>query len=278
MRHSRLRSKWVAPLDCLATTLNARRQPRKSRRMTCEALEQRQLLAVSLGGLAMTPANISEGGISHLTGTISDTDIEPYTLSVDWGDGSAKENFSLVKGATTFDVAHAYLDQPAAVLSGPFDVNVQLQPIGDLSINPPVSTLYVNPIGDQSGNSLALVNGKLYVAGTNQTAGGGLLLSYDAATLTAASTPAWIDPLAPQSSLSGIAVTGTQVVAVGNVGQTGGIYPYGATDTVTLDPKALLAWCNINGAALKGDAQHRSEYLPRHRGLHRCHYGGGRRP
>jgi hypothetical protein len=63
-----------------------------------------------LTNLTVTPV-IPENGIATLAGTILDPNADDsFTLSVNWGDTVANENFSLPPGATNFFVTHRYLD------------------------------------------------------------------------------------------------------------------------------------------------------------------------
>jgi parallel beta-helix repeat protein len=54
---------------------------------------------------------VNEGGPVTLSGDITDPGTEDtFTLTVDWGDGSAPETFTYAAGTTSFSEAHAYAD------------------------------------------------------------------------------------------------------------------------------------------------------------------------
>ena len=65
----------------------------------------------ALEGMTVTPGAIDENGVATLAGTIADPDArDSFTLSVDWGDGSAPESSTYPAGTTTFSLEHRYLD------------------------------------------------------------------------------------------------------------------------------------------------------------------------
>ena len=64
--------------------------------------------APTLSNLVITP--IFENGVARLSGTIADPGkLDSFTISVDWRDGSAVEDFSFAAGTSAFDVTHRYL-------------------------------------------------------------------------------------------------------------------------------------------------------------------------
>jgi hypothetical protein len=61
-----------------------------------------------LSNLAIVP--ILENGVARLSGTIADAGkLDTFTISVDWQDGSAVEDFSFAARTSAFDVTHRYL-------------------------------------------------------------------------------------------------------------------------------------------------------------------------
>lgn len=64
-----------------------------------------------LSNVAMT--SINEGGTAQLTGNVASPG-GPMTLTVNWGPGQGTSTYALAGGATSFSVAHKYLDNPAA--------------------------------------------------------------------------------------------------------------------------------------------------------------------
>ena len=64
----------------------------------------------ALVGTTVIPGTINENDSTRVTGRISDPGVlDSFTLNVNWGDGSASEQFQLAAGTSNFDVAHQYL-------------------------------------------------------------------------------------------------------------------------------------------------------------------------
>src|SRR5262249_41323264 len=64
-------------------------------------------LAPTLSNVSIA-SSVAQGSLATLTGTINGPAGQPYTLVVNWGDGSAPESFSLPAGTTTFSETHTY--------------------------------------------------------------------------------------------------------------------------------------------------------------------------
>jgi PKD repeat protein len=74
-------------------------------------------VAPVLSNVALSSTTINEGDTVTLSGDIADPGtLDWFTLTVDWGDGSAAQDHHLDAGSKTFSVTHKYLDNPA---SGP---------------------------------------------------------------------------------------------------------------------------------------------------------------
>lgn len=84
-------------------------------------------VAPTLSGVNIT-SPINENGIATLTGTITDPGtLDTFTLTVDWGDGSATEVFTYTAGTTSFSETHTYLDDnPTATPSDNYTVSLTL--------------------------------------------------------------------------------------------------------------------------------------------------------
>lgn len=111
-------------------------QKSKSRRLFLEPLEDRRLLAiVDFGGQPVditVSSPITESNSASLNGIISSPGTTaPFTLTVDWGDGSLPETLSYAAGTTSFNQTHQYLDDnPTATPSDAYSINVNLQSNG----------------------------------------------------------------------------------------------------------------------------------------------------
>ena len=72
--------------------------------------------------------NVTEGGVSTLTGTIADAgSLDAFTLEVNWGDGSALQTFTYPAGTTAFSETHRYEDDnPTGTASDNYTVRVRL--------------------------------------------------------------------------------------------------------------------------------------------------------
>jgi len=93
----------------------------------------------------VSATTINEGGTTHLTGTIADPGTQDsFTLGVNWGDGSS-QTYNLAAGAISFDVTHAYTDNP-----GPHPSSGGTYAIG--------VTLTDNDGGTGAGSAAATVN------------------------------------------------------------------------------------------------------------------------
>ena len=69
--------------------------------------------APSVSDLSATP--VAEGGLAVLRGRVADAGAgDALSLTIDWGDGGAAETVQLAAGATAFELAHRYADDPTA--------------------------------------------------------------------------------------------------------------------------------------------------------------------
>lgn len=71
---------------------------------------------------------VTEGGSTTLSGNISDADAnDSFTLTVNWGDGSAPQIFNYPAGTTLFTETHQYLDDnPSGTPSDNYTINLTL--------------------------------------------------------------------------------------------------------------------------------------------------------
>ncbi len=83
-------------------------------------------VAPSLSNVLATPATVNEGGSTTLTGNITDPGtLDAFTLSINWGDGSATETVTLPAGSASFSVPHTFVDDnPTATSSDAHTVSV----------------------------------------------------------------------------------------------------------------------------------------------------------
>ncbi len=74
------------------------------------------------------PTAINENDIATLSGDIVDTGVlNAFSLTIDWGDGSAIEVFDFAAGTTSFNIDHRYLDDdPTGTPSDTYNVLVTL--------------------------------------------------------------------------------------------------------------------------------------------------------
>ena len=87
-------------------------------------------VAPVITNLMITPGQIQIANTATLTGNISDPgDPEAYTLTVNWGDGTAPQVVALPAGTTSFSLTHAFTDN---VRGMPLQVNtVQVSVVDD---------------------------------------------------------------------------------------------------------------------------------------------------
>ncbi|MBP7998732.1 MAG: DUF11 domain-containing protein [Chloroflexi bacterium] len=84
-------------------------------------------IAPSLSSVNITSPH-NENGTATLTGTITDPGTQDtFTLTVDWGDGSAPQLLNYPAGTTSFSETHTYLDDnPTGTASDSYTVNLTL--------------------------------------------------------------------------------------------------------------------------------------------------------
>ena len=69
---------------------------------------------VSSTNLFVSPQVIDEGGFVEVTGTFSDPNTQPHTVTINWGDGTTPDTISLAAGVGTIPVTrHTYADNPS---------------------------------------------------------------------------------------------------------------------------------------------------------------------
>lgn len=133
----------------------------------------------SLSNVAVS-SPITENDIATLTGNISDADAgDAFTLTVNWGDGSAPQTFNYAAGTTSFSQTHQYLDDnPTATSSDNYTISLTLSD-GSLSdtasttvtVNnaaPALSNIAVSPATINVGGSTTL-SGTITDVGTLDT-------------------------------------------------------------------------------------------------------------
>ena len=124
---------------------------------------------------------ISENGFAALSGNISDADAgDAFTLTVDWGDGSAPQIFNYPAGTTSFSETHQYLDDnPIATASDSYTIDLSLDDNGrgsdtdstTVTVNnsaPVLSGITANPSTVAVGGTTTL-SGSVSDAGTLDT-------------------------------------------------------------------------------------------------------------
>ncbi|MBK9051528.1 MAG: DUF11 domain-containing protein [Chloroflexi bacterium] len=84
-------------------------------------------VAPTLSGVTAT-ANVNEGGVVTLSGTITDPGtLDTFSLVVNWGDGSAPQTFNYAAATTTFSETHTYQDDnPTATPSDNITISLTL--------------------------------------------------------------------------------------------------------------------------------------------------------
>ncbi len=76
--------------------------------------------------LVLSSSSINEGGSVTLDGSFTDTnDIDPHTVTINWGDGSADTVFVLPTGTSSFTgKSHTYADNPSGQPTGSYTITV----------------------------------------------------------------------------------------------------------------------------------------------------------
>jgi uncharacterized delta-60 repeat protein len=117
---------------------------------------------------------ISENGTATLSGNISDPDAgNTFTLTVNWGDGSAPQTFNYAAGTTSFSETHKYLDNNA---SGVYTIGLtiadsangsssQSRNVGVNNVAPTLTNITANPTTVFAGASTT-VSGNIIDPGT----------------------------------------------------------------------------------------------------------------
>jgi len=122
----------------------------------------------TLSNVAVTTP-INEGGTATLSGNINDSNAgDTFTLTVNWGDGSALQFFNYPAGTTSFSETHQYLDDnPNVTSSDNYTINYQIvdnngtgeagQTVVTVNnVNPIISNLAVNPSTVTVGSTATL--------------------------------------------------------------------------------------------------------------------------
>ncbi|MDO9297068.1 PKD domain-containing protein [Bradyrhizobium sp.] len=115
---------------------------------------------------AVVPPTIDENASTRVTGRISDPGVlDTFTLNVDWGDGTATQQFQLAAGTSNFDIAHQYLqdgvysitisvldkDSIVAIAAAKATLAVNVD-----NVAPVAGPLTVQPVISQEGDSVML--------------------------------------------------------------------------------------------------------------------------
>jgi uncharacterized delta-60 repeat protein len=131
--------------------------------------------APTLTNLSVPP--VSENGTATLSGSISDPDAgNTFTLTVNWGDGSAQEQFTFAVGTTSFSKTHQYRDNPAGQPNGAYLIGMTIADSAGGSTNtdrfvsvsnvaPTLSNITANPSTVFAGGSTT-VSGNITDPGT----------------------------------------------------------------------------------------------------------------
>jgi hypothetical protein len=78
--------------------------------------------------VGVTPATTPEGSEVTLNGAVSDAEGGDLEVTVDWGDGSAPETFTVPDGTSNFSRPHTYLDDnPSGTASDLYTVSVTVE-------------------------------------------------------------------------------------------------------------------------------------------------------
>ncbi len=81
---------------------------------------------VTAANLLLSSSSINEGGSVSLDGSFTDTnDIDPHTVTINWGDGTPNTVFVLPAGTTSFaGKTHTYADNPSGQPTGSYTITV----------------------------------------------------------------------------------------------------------------------------------------------------------
>jgi hypothetical protein len=132
----------------------------------------------TMSNVAASP--VSENSSTTLSGNISSPNAgDSFTLTVNWGDGSAPQVFNYPAGTTSFAETHQYLDDnPTATNSDNYTVNLTLTTAGGsdtgsatVTVNnaaPSLSNLALNP-SPATGGSPATLSGTVTDVGTQDS-------------------------------------------------------------------------------------------------------------
>src|SRR3954469_23632621 len=95
---------WLRRLSRRRLTAAAR--PRF--RPAVSQLEDRCTPSITLTGISVPAVN--ENGTATMTATVAGFSVGDMTATVNWGDGTAADVFTVPAGSTTFTRTHVYLD------------------------------------------------------------------------------------------------------------------------------------------------------------------------
>jgi len=75
---------------------------------------------------SFTINNVNENGVATLTGQISDPGMkDPFTITIQWGDGSGNDVFLLAANSTSFNKSHTYLDDnPSQTAADDYSITI----------------------------------------------------------------------------------------------------------------------------------------------------------
>lgn len=114
-------------------------------------------------------ANVNEGDVARLTGTINDANPgDSFTMVVSWGEGGPAEEHEFPAGTTDFELTHVYEDDAASsnpsdtyqvianVNDHRFGVDIKDTTVTVNNVNPTISNLALNPSTAPLGTNLRL--------------------------------------------------------------------------------------------------------------------------
>lgn len=105
--------------------------------------------APALSGVSLT-SSINENGTATLSGTLSDANSDPLSLTVTWGDGT-ENTYNFQAGTTSFSVTHVYLDDnPTNTSSDSYQAVLQLS--DGTSSTPANASITVNNVAPTLSN------------------------------------------------------------------------------------------------------------------------------
>ncbi len=128
---------------------------------------------------SITINNVNENGIATLSGQITDPGTkDPFTITIQWGDGSSNEVFQLAANSTSFNKTHTYLDDnPSQTGSDEYSITIIAEDddlgVGSISQKITVTNLKPTITGlaatNTAENSFTTLSGTIVDVGTLDT-------------------------------------------------------------------------------------------------------------